>query len=210
MTNDIKNVCVFSSSSNNLPEIYYKAAKELGILMAKAGFNLVYGAGIVGTMGVNAQAVKDFGGKIIGVIPEKIHEVGVGNEDCDELFVTKCMRTRKQKLDEISDAVIALAGGLGTLEELTEMIVQKQLGYNGKAVVILNTNSFYNNLIKFIDDMMAQNFANANTKEIFFVANTPQEAVDYLKNYKPKYFNVYDKVESKAKMEYNEPKIQNR
>lgn len=200
MTNLIKNVCVYSSSSNVLPQIYYDAAKELGILMGKAGFNLVYGGGAVGTMYENAKAVKEFGGKIIGIIPEKLHAFGVGNPDCDELHVTKCMRTRKDKLDQVSDAAIALAGGFGTLEELSEMIVQKQLGYNGKAIVILNTNGFYDNLLKFFEDMVLQSFAIPDSRSLFFVANTPQEAVQYLQNYESKDIDLSAKFIKKEKI----------
>lgn len=194
MTDLIKNVCVFSSSSNFLEDKYYKIAEELGVLMAKAGFNLVYGGGTLGTMGINAKAVKAFGGKIYGVLPEKLYQIGVGNAGCDELHVTKCMRTRKQKLDELSDAVIAMAGGFGTLEELTEMIVQKQLGYNEKAIVILNTDGFYDNLIKFFDVMIHEKFANEELRELYYVAKTPQDAVKYMQNYEPKHFDVYQKL----------------
>lgn len=199
MTNLIKNVSVFSSSSNFLEDKYYEIAKELGVLMAKAGFNLVYGGGTLGTMGVNAKAVKDFGGKVLGVLPEKLYKIGVGNADCDELHITKCMRTRKQKLDELSDAVVAMAGGFGTLEELAEMIVQKQLGYNDKAIVILNTDGFYDNLIKFFEVMIQHNFANDELRELYYVAKTPQEAVNYLQNYKSKHFDVFQKLHIKEK-----------
>lgn len=194
MTNKIKNVCVFSSSSNKLPEVYYGAAKELGILMGQSGFNLVYGGSVLGTMGVNAKAVKDFGGEVFGVIPEKLHKICAENEGCSKLHVTKCMRSRKEKLDELSDAVIALAGGLGTLEELSEMIVQKQLGYSSKAIVILNTNGFYDDLLKFFSKIIEQNFATKDAAELFFVAQTPKEAIDYLKNYEPQHFDVYEKL----------------
>ena len=200
MTNLIKNVCVYSSSSNVLSEIYYEAARELGVLMGKAGFNLIYGGGAVGTMYENAKAVKEFGGKVIGIIPEKLHAFGVGNPDCDELHVTKCMRSRKEKLDQISDAVIALSGGFGTLEELSEMIVQKQLGYNSKAIVILNTNGFYDNLLKFFEDMVLQNFAIPDSRKLFFVANTPQEAVQYLQNYESKDIDLSAKFIKKEKV----------
>lgn len=200
MTNLIKNVCVYSSSSNILPEIYYQAARELGILMGKAGFDLIYGGGAVGTMYENAKAVKEFGGRIIGIIPEKLHAFGVGNPDCDELHVTKCMRSRKEKLDQISDAVIALSGGFGTLEELSEMIVQKQLGYNSKAIVILNTNGFYDNLLKFFEDMVLQNFAIPDSRSLFFVAKTPQEAVQYLQNYEAKDIDLSAKFIKKEKV----------
>lgn len=194
MTNGIKNICVYSSSSNFLDEIYYKVAAELGELMGNAGFNLVYGGGTLGTMGVNAKAVKESNGKVFGVLPEKLYEIGVGNADCDELHITKCMRTRKEKLDTLADAVIAIAGGFGTLEELSEMIVQKQLGYNDKAVVILNTNGFYDDLIKFFEKIITQKFANPDAKELYYVANTPQEAVNYLKNYEAKHFDVVKKL----------------
>lgn len=190
----IKNICVYSSSSNELGNKYYEVARELGVLMGRSGFNLVYGGGSVGTMYENAKAVHEFGGKVIGIIPEKLNEIGVGNPNCDELIVTKCMRTRKEKLDTLSDAMIAIAGGFGTLEELSEMIVQKQLGYNNKAVVILNTDGFYDNLIKFFEEMINENFAHADARELYFVANTPTEAISYLKAYEPRHFDIREKL----------------
>ena len=93
------------------------------------------------------------------------------------------MRDRKDKMDKISDAVIALAGGFGTLEELSEMIVQKQLGYNKKPIVILNTDGFYDNLLRFFDTIISEKFANKLTANLFYVASNPYEAVDYIKNY---------------------------
>lgn len=200
MTDSIKNICVYSSSSNALDEIYYKEARLLGELMGKAGFNLVYGGSVLGTMGANAKAVKEHGGKVFGVIPEKLHKICAQNEGCDELHVTECMRSRKEKLDTLSDALIALAGGFGTLEELSEMIVQKQLGYNDKAIVILNTNGFYDNLLKFFDEIIRQDFANSDMSELLFVAKTPEDAINYLKAYKPKHFDVYVKLGMKEKI----------
>lgn len=198
MTKLIKNICVYSSSSNALDKKYYETAKGLGILIAQSGFNLVYGGGNLGMMGITAQGVKDFGGKVFGVLPEKLHKIGVGSIDCDELHITKCMRTRKEKLDQISDAIIAIPGGFGTLEELSEMIVQKQLGYNDKAIVILNTDGFYDNLLKFFDDIISKNFANVNMKNSYYIAKTPQDAIDYLKNYKSEHFDVYEKLKMKG------------
>jgi len=180
-----------------LDKKYYETAKELGILMAQSGFNLVYGGGNLGMMGVLAQTIKEFGTKVFGVLPEKLHQIGVGDVGCDELHITKCMRTRKEKLDNISDAVIALAGGFGTLEELSEMIVQKQLGYSDKAIVILNTDGFYDNLLKFFEEIISQNFANAEMRAVYYVAKTPTEAINYLKNYKPQHFDVHAKMHVK-------------
>lgn len=196
-TDSIKNVCVYSSSSDILSDIYYQEARELGILMAQSGFNLIYGGGAVGTMWANAKAVKEFGGKVIGVIPEKLHEICPKNKDCDELFVTKCMRSRKEKLDQLSGAVIALAGGFGTLEELSEMIEQKHLGYNNKAIVILNTDGFYDKLLGFFETIIFQKFANEESRELYYVAKTPKDAIEYLKNYKPKTIDISAKFTQK-------------
>jgi len=200
LTSLIKNICVYSSSSNELDVQYYEAARELGVLMGREGFNLVYGGGSLGTMWENARAVKEFGGKVIGVIPEKLHKLGVGNYDCDELIVTKCMRSRKEKLDKIADAAIALAGGFGTLEELSEMVVQKQLGYNNKAIVILNTNGFYNNLLKFFEDIIGQQFANVESRTFYYIAQTPQDAINYLKNYQPAAIDINKKFITNEKV----------
>ena len=180
----IKNVCVFASSCNFLDEIYYTEAAELGKLLAEAGYDMVYGGSCLGLMWTCAQKVKENGRKIIGIMPEKLKEMAENSKDCDEFYVTKGMRERKAKMDEMSNAVIALPGGFGTLEELSEMIVQKQLGYNKKAIVILNTNGFYNHLIEFFDEILEQKFAYKRARELYYVAKTAKEAVEYLKTYK--------------------------
>ncbi len=182
----IKNICVYASSSNDLEEIYYKEAAELGNQIGSSGCNIVYGGSRRGLMYACAGAVKDSGGKVIAVMPEIFANPKFANpEDCDEFYVTPGMRERKALLDEKSDAVIALAGGFGTLEELSEMIVQKQLGYNMKPIVILNTNGFYDNLIKFFEDIIKEKFANTASRELYYVAQTPKEAVEFIKNYIP-------------------------
>lgn len=179
----IKKVCVFASSSDYLKPLYYQEAKSLGELLGKNGFDIVYGGSTLGMMWACAQQVKNNGGKIYGVMPEKLVEMGCRTDNCDEFLLTDGMRERKDKMDKISDAVIALAGGFGTLEELSEMIVQKQLGYNKKTIVILNTDGFYDNLLRFFDTIISENFANKNTASLFYIANTPDEAVEYIKNY---------------------------
>lgn len=181
----INTVCVFASSCNYLDESYYTDAKELGRLLAENEMDMVYGGSCLGLMWACAQEVKNRGCRITGVMPEKLREMDVFSDYCDEFFVTPCMRSRKAKMDELSDALIALPGGFGTLEELSEMIVQKQLGYNQKAIVILNTNGFYDNLLRFFDDIIDKKFANKKAGKLYFVADTPFEAVKYLKNYEP-------------------------
>ena len=180
----IKNICVFASSSNQLKECFYKDASELGTLLGQAGMNIVYGGSRLGLMYACASAVKANGGKICGVMPQKLRDFGVGNpEDCDEFILTSGMRERKAKMDEISDAVIALAGGFGTLEEISEMIVQKQLGYNTKPIVLLNTDGFFNALTEFFENIMNRNFAKRGTEQLYYIAATPDDAIKYLKQY---------------------------
>ena len=180
----IKRVCVFASSSDVLDDIFYKEAQELGEFIGKSGMGLVYGGSSIGMMIAAARGAKNFGSEIIGVMPEKLHNFGVSSENCDKFYLTDTMRERKQKLDELSDAVVALAGGFGTLEELSEMIVQKQLGYNDKPIVILNTKGFYNKLIEFFEEIAKEKFAKTNGENIFYVAKSPLDAIEYLKNYK--------------------------
>ena len=180
----IKKVCIFASSCNFLEDIYYKEAAKLGKLLAQNRYDIVYGGSCLGLMWACAGAAKSGGSKIFGIMPEKLYNMGVSTDECVELTVTPCMRTRKAKMDELSDAVIALPGGFGTLEELSEMIVQKQLGYNNKPVVILNINGFYDKLVEFFNTIISQNFGRNQHREIYYVAQTPDEAVEYLLKYK--------------------------
>lgn len=182
-----KRVCVFASSSNFLDKIYYDEVSKLGCALGKAGYDVVYGGSNLGLMFTCVESAKNEGAKIFGVMPEKLHQI-LGEEAsniCDELHITETMRTRKAKLDEISDAVVAVPGGFGTLEELSEMIVQKQLGYNTKPIVIFNVNHFYDKMIEFFDQIIAEHFANEKTRELYHVALTAEEVVEYLNTYKP-------------------------
>ncbi len=183
MLNNIKNICVFCSSSDYLDDVYYKDAKELGRLIGQNGYNIVYGGSTLGMMWTCASEVKNNGGKIYGVMPQRLVDLGCRTDNCDEFHLAQGMRDRKQKMDDISDAVIAMAGGFGTLEEFAEMCIQKQLGFNKKAIVLLNTNGFYDDLLKFFEKMIEEKFANNYARDLIFVANTPQEAIDYIKNY---------------------------
>ena len=179
-----KNICVFASSCNYLDRSYYPVAEELGERLARADFNMVYGGSSLGLMWACASKVKENNGKVYGVMPEKLYNLGVHTDEDVELTVTPCMRTRKAKMDELSHGLVALPGGFGTLEELSEMIVQKQLGYNNKPIVILNTNGFYDKLTEFFDVIIKENFANHKLCEnLYYIAKTPEAAVKYLKEY---------------------------
>ena len=177
-------ICVFASSSNKIDEVYFSAAKTLGELIAKKGFDLVYGAGSVGTMFKVATCAKSNGAKVFGVIPEKLTNIGVDWKDCDEYIVTECMASRKKKMRELSNAFIAIPGGFGTLEEILEVITLKQLGYHSKPIVFLDTNDFYSNLLKQFDNFYEQNFARKENKNLYYIAKTPKDAIKYILKYK--------------------------
>lgn len=180
----IKKVCVFASSSSKIDICYYEAAEKLGYILAENGFDIVYGGSSLGLMWACAGTAYKYGANVYGVMPQRLYNMGVATDSGVELTVTECMRTRKAEMDRMSDAIVALPGGFGTLEELSEMIVQKQLGYNNKPVIILNTNGFYNKLVEFFDTIIMQNFGKGGHREIYYIAETPKDVIDYLKNYK--------------------------
>ncbi len=188
----IKRVCVFASSCDYLEEIYYKDASKLGSLLAENNFEMVYGGSRLGLMWACAGNLKQSGGKLYGVMPERLNDFGVSAKICDEFYLTAGMRERKAKMDELSDAVIALPGGFGTLEEVAEIIVQKQLCYNNKAIVFLNTNGFYDKLIEFMDEIILQKFAHKDAANLYYVSSSPEDVINYLKMYNPE-ARVFDR-----------------
>ena len=154
----------------------------LGSLLAGAGIDVVFGGGGIGLMNDLADAVIENGGRITGVIPAFMQAEGWGHNGVTETIVTRDMSERKKKMFEMSDAVIALPGGVGTLEELTEAITLKQLSLFHGQILILNTRGFYDSLIDFIDRMVDSNFLRKEHKGIWKVVNTPDEIMEALKN----------------------------
>ena len=182
----MKKVCVQCSASDGLDESYYKEAKKLGELLGQNNFDLVYGGSDFGLMGTVSKNAKENGSKICGIMPKKIYEL-ISHEggSCDEFVLTENMRDRKEKLDSYSDATITLPGGFGTLEEISEIIDQKILGYTTKPIIFLNTNHFYDKLFEFFNQVVEQKFARKETLKLFYLANTPEEVIQYLQNYVP-------------------------
>jgi uncharacterized protein (TIGR00730 family) len=178
------NVCVFAASSSRIDSSYSNAASELGTLLAEAGMNTLYGGGGIGLMGKLADAVLEKGGTITGVIPAFMKAEGWGHELVTEMIVTSDMGERKKWLFDRADAVVALPGGIGTLEELTEAITLKQLGLYKGPIIILNTSDFYNKFIEFLEHMISGHFLRFEHKGIWEVVNTPSEVLEALNNYK--------------------------
>jgi len=175
-------VCVFASSSSRIQNEYNSAASKLGDLLAKSSIEVVFGGGGIGLMGILADAVIKNGGKVTGVIPSFMQDEGWGHNGIDDMIITHDMGERKKKMFGLSDGVIALPGGVGTLEELTEAITLKQLSLFDGPIIILNTLGFYDHLIDFLDNMVENHFLRSEHKGIWQVVNTPEEAVKALIN----------------------------
>ncbi|WP_300901816.1 TIGR00730 family Rossman fold protein [uncultured Bacteroides sp.] len=175
--NKIISVCVYCASSTKIDSVYFDAARQLGTLLAERHIRLINGAGGIGLMGATADAVLAAGGQVTGVIPRFMVEQGWHHSGLTELIEVDDMHSRKQKMARLSDAVIALPGGCGTLEELLEIITWKQLGLYLNPIVILNVNGYFTPLLDMLQRAMDENFMRQQHGAIWSVAQTPQEAI---------------------------------
>jgi uncharacterized protein (TIGR00730 family) len=178
--NEIKSVCVYSASSTQIAPVYFEVAEELGRLLARKRINLINGAGCIGLMAATSNAALAEGGTVTGVIPRFMVEQGWHHQGLTRLVETDTMHERKQLMAEMSDGVIALPGGCGTLEELLEIITWKQLGLYLKPIVILNIDGYYNPLLEMLKNAIDGNFMRKGHQAIWQVASTAEEAIDML------------------------------
>lgn len=176
----IKNVCVYSASSTQIAPTYFEAATQLGRLLAIKGINLINGAGSIGLMAATSNAALAAGGTVTGVIPRFMVEQGWHHTGLTRLVETENMHERKQLMARMADAVIALPGGCGTMEELLEIITWKQLGLYLNPIVILNVNGFYDPLLSMLQQAVDQHFMRPEHAGIWRVATTAEEAVEML------------------------------
>jgi uncharacterized protein (TIGR00730 family) len=173
-------ICVFASSSSRIDKEYATAAASLGLLLAEAKMDVVYGGGGIGLMGRLADAVLENGGKITGVIPLFMKDEGWDHNAVNEMIITSDMGERKKRMFEMADAVVALPGGVGTLEELTEAMTLKQLGLYKGPIIILNTLNFYKSFIDFMEHMVSGNFLRYEHKGMWEIAATAEEVMAIL------------------------------
>jgi len=173
-------VCVFASSSSRINSTYADAASELGLLLSRAGIEVVFGGGGIGLMGKIADTVIENKGAITGVIPSFMKDQGWDHTDVNEMIITSDMGERKKQMFALADAIVALPGGVGTLEELTEAITLKQLGLFRGPIIILNTLNFYKSLMDFFEHMVSENFLRNEHKAIWEIADTPEEVMTIL------------------------------
>ena len=176
----IKNVCVYSASSTQIAPAYFEAATQLGRLLAIKGINLINGAGSIGLMAATSNAALAAGGTVTGVIPRFMVEQGWHHTGLTRLVETENMHERKQLMARMADAVIALPGGCGTMEELLEIITWKQLGLYLNPIIILNVDGFYNPLLSMLQQAVDQHFMRPEHAGIWRVATTAEEAVEML------------------------------
>ncbi|MEG1616086.1 MAG: TIGR00730 family Rossman fold protein [Bacteroidales bacterium] len=176
----LNSVCVYCASSSKINKIYFEAARELGKLLAENDIRCICGAGRKGLMASLTDGVIDNGGSVKGIIPRFMYEEGWYHPNIDDLILTDSMHERKSLMAEHSDAVIAMPGGCGTLEELLEIITWKQLGLYFNPIVILNINGYYDPLIQMFNQAIEESFMKPEQSELWMVANTPQEALELL------------------------------
>lgn len=179
---EIKRICVYCASSTQISEEYFKAAKEVGRLIAQNGMELVNGAGNMGLMAASADGCMEAGGKAIGIIPTFMVRENWCHQGMTEIIETTDMHVRQERMAEMSDAALVLPGGCGTFAELMELITWKQLGIYLKPIVILNTNGYFNPILEMLQKAADQNFMRQQHTGIWRVANTPAEAIEFIQN----------------------------
>lgn len=178
----IHKVCVYSASSTKIPEVYMEAARTLGRALAEANIQCINGGSNRGSMHELSSAARKHGGHTIGVIPQFMIDEGWESRELGELIVTHSMHDRKAKMIELSDAIVALPGGCGTLEELFEAITWKQLGLHAKPIVIVNVSGFYDPLIALLERAVEQNFMRDIHARMWSVVGSAEEVVDALRS----------------------------
>lgn len=169
------NICVFCGSGTGTNPIFSQAAKEMAAEMTSKNCSLVYGGGNIGLMGIIADEVLKRQGKVIGVIPDFLMKREVGHTGVTQLEVVSSMHERKKRMNDLSDAFIAMPGGLGTLDELAEILTWKQLGLINQPIGILNVNSFFDSLLNQMKIMVDSGFLKQESLSELKVANLPSE-----------------------------------
>lgn len=178
----INSVTVYCSSSDRIPAHYFEAATALGAAIAAQRWTLVYGGNFMGLMAAVASGARGGGGRVVGITPRKLHEMGYSDTAAHELILTDTMRQRKQLLEERSDAFIALPGGLGTFEELFEIIVGRQLKFHAKPIVLFNVDGYFDPLLAMMEHGITQHFIKENARELYFVATSVEQVLAHLQS----------------------------
>ncbi len=178
MSGIMKTITIYGASSSKIDPEYIEAAKHLGKLMAERNIECINGGGGFGVMGAVTESMLSNGGKVTGIIPQFMIDEGWLNKSLSEVIVTPNMHTRKQLMAQKADACIALPGGIGTMEELLEIMTWKQLGLYKNPIIVLNTKGYYDHLLKMLERTIEEHFMHHNHQTIWEVRYTPEEALD--------------------------------
>jgi uncharacterized protein (TIGR00730 family) len=181
----MRRICVYAGSNPGTDPAYADAARELAALLAERGIGLVYGGGHVGLMGVLADTALAAGGEVIGVMPQALIDREIGHTGLTELRVVGSMHDRKALMADLSDAFVAVPGGIGTLEELIEVYTWSQLGIHQKACGVLNVAGYYDHLAAFLDNAVEAGFLRPQHRAVLSVASSPADLLDRLAAYEP-------------------------
>ncbi len=191
--NKLDKICVFCGSSEGNDTAILNAAKQLGETFATNEITLVYGAAKIGIMGVLAKAVLDHHGEVIGIIPEFLKKKEVVHLGLTQLITTQNMHERKLRMQQESDGFIALPGGMGTLEELFEILTWLQLGLHNKPIGLLNVNHFYDDLLQLLENMVRKGFLSIENYELLLVSDSIENLLQKMEDFKspqlPKWLN---------------------
>lgn len=181
----LNNVCVFCGSNEGVRPEYCESARSLGRELVNRGAGLVYGGAAIGCMGAVADAVLEAGGKVIGVMPRNLVEKEIAHKGLSELHVVESMHERKAMMASLSDGFIALPGGMGTFEEIFEVVTWGQLGLHGKPCGLLNIAGYYRLLNAFLDHARDEQFMKPEHRDIMLLADTPDALLDRMERYIP-------------------------
>lgn len=179
----MKSVTIFCGASPGFEITYQNEAVRLARLLVQQKTNVVFGGGKIGMMGAVADATLEAGGRVTGVIPVFLKTKEVAHDSLTEMHVVKTMHERKMLMHELSDGVIALAGGYGTLEELFEMLTWAQLGLHEKPIGLLNTKGYFDHLLKFLDQMNGEGFLNSVNRSMILVHENAEDLLAMMNNY---------------------------
>ena len=180
----MKNICVYCGSSAGRREEYREAAELLAAELVTRNIGLVYGGASIGIMGAIADAVLARGGRVTGVIPEALAIREVPHHGLTQMHVVGSMHERKAMMADLSDGFIALPGGLGTIEELFEILTWSQLGFHAKPCGLLNVADYYQHLINFLDHSVAEELLQPQYREMLLEAQDPAELLTLMENYR--------------------------
>ena len=181
MTDPVPSVCVYCGSRSGSRPAYRREAEALGAALAAAGWQLVYGAGDVGLMGLTARAAQQAGGRTFGVIPVHLLDREVGKRDLSAFVVTETMHERKKVMFMNASAIVVLPGGAGSLDEFFEVLTWRQLGLHDKPILLMNVDGFWNPLLELIDHVIAEGFADASLRGYLSVVPDAAATVDALR-----------------------------